>query len=53
MILQKLDNSKKTKKSKNLNEKIYFKSKEVENLESAHPYLQRYEEIQQSIKQLN
>ena len=44
------DNSKKTKKSKNLNEKIYFKSKEVENLESAHPYLQRYEEIQQSIK---
>ncbi len=44
------DNSKKTKKSKNLNEKIYFKSKEVENMESAHPYLQRYEEIQQSIK---
>ena len=44
------DNNKKNKKSKNLNEKIYFKSKEVESLESADPYLQRFEEIQQSIK---
>jgi len=37
-------------KKKKFNEKIYFKSKEVENIESADPYLQRFEEIQQLIK---